>query len=151
MKNKRQSEILKIIKEYSIGTHDGLIEELKKRGITVTQATVSRDIKDLRLVKIPSPNGPVYAASPDGAGAENGLFQKSVKSVKSALHTVVVRTYPGMAGGVGAAVDELMESRMLGTIAGDDTVLVITESEIAAKELCNNIINLFDCKGEEDA
>lgn len=148
MKNKRQNEILKIVRELSIGTHDQLISELKKRGINVTQATVSRDIKDLRLVKLPSAKGPVYAVSHDGDSVDNSFFNSSVCSVKSAMHTVVIRTQPGMAGGVGAAVDEHMGGRMLGTIAGDDTVLVITESEAAAKSLCTNIRNLFNCEGE---
>ena len=148
MKNKRQDEILKIISEHSIGTHEALMRELEKRGFKVTQATVSRDIKDLRIVKIPSASGAVYALPQDGTGADNSMFTKSVKSVKNALHTVVIRTQPGMAGGVAAAVDSEWGDMMLGTIAGDDTVLVIAENEQAAAELCERITDFFNCKGE---
>ena len=148
MKNKRQNEIIKIVTESSIGTHEALMNELEKRGFKVTQATVSRDIKDLRIVKIPSEGGAVYALPAGNAGADNSMFTKSVKSIKCALHTVVIRTQPGMAGGLGAAVDSEWGDMMLGTIAGDDTVLVIAETETAAQELCESITDFFDCKGE---
>ena len=147
MKNKRQDEILKIVSKNSIGTHEELMKELEQRGFKVTQATVSRDIKDLRIVKIPSVSGAVYALPQDNSGSDNSMFTKSVKSVKKALHTVVIRTQPGMAGGVGAAVDAGWGELMLGTIAGDDTVLVIAENESAAEELCKSITDFFDCKG----
>ena len=148
MKNKRQDEILKIIAERSVGTHEALMKELEKRGYKVTQATVSRDIKDLRIVKVPSSSGAVYALPPDNAGADNSMFTNTVKSVKKALHTVVIRTQPGMAGGVGAAVDAELGDMMLGTIAGDDTVLVIAENEAAAAGLCESITDFFDCRGD---
>ena len=148
MKNKRQDEILKIVAEHSIGTHEELMKALEKRGFKVTQATVSRDIKDLRIVKVPSASGAVYALPQEGAGADNSMFTNSVKSVKNALHTVVIRTQPGMAGGVGAAVDGEWGDMMLGTIAGDDTVLVIAENEAAAQTLCESITDFFDCRGE---
>ena len=148
MKNRRQDEILKIIAECSIGTHEELMRELEQRGYKVTQATVSRDIKDLRIVKVPSANGSVYALPTDSTGADNSVFTNSVKSVRRALHTVVIRTQPGMAGGIAAAVDSEIGDMMLGTIAGDDTVLVIAENEAAAAELCENIMDFFDCKGE---
>ena len=148
MKNKRQDEILKIVAEHSIGTHEALMRELENRGFKVTQATVSRDIKDLRIVKVPSASGAVYALPSDNAGTDNSMFTKSVKSVKNALHTVVIRTQPGMAGGVGAAVDSEWGDMMLGTIAGDDTVLVIAENEAAAERLRESITDFFDCRGE---
>ena len=148
MKNRRQDEILKIVAECSIGTHEELMRELERRGFKVTQATVSRDIKDLRIVKIPSASGAVYAMPSDSAGADNSMFTNSVKSVRRALHTVVIRTQPGMAGGVAAAVDGEWNDMMLGTIAGDDTVLVIAETESAAEHLCESITDFFDCKGD---
>ena len=148
MKNKRQNEILKIVSEHSIGTHEALMKELERRGFKVTQATVSRDIKDLRIVKVPSEGGAVYALAQDRAGTDNSMFTNSVKSVKRALHTVVIRTQPGMAGGVGAAVDGKWGDMMLGTIAGDDTVLVIAENESAAKMLCGSITDFFNCRGD---
>ena len=148
MKNKRQDEILKIIAKRSIGTHEALMRELEKRGFKVTQATVSRDIKELRIVKIPLEGGAVYALPTENTGTDRPIFNNSVKSVRNALHTVVIRTQPGMAGGVGAAVDSEWGDMMLGTIAGDDTVLVIAESEAAAAALCESITEFFDCRGE---
>ena len=148
MKNRRQDEIMKIVAEHSIGTHEALMRELETRGFKVTQATVSRDIKDLRIVKIPSEGGAVYALPSDNAGADNSMFTNSVKSVKNALHTVVIRTQPGMAGGVAAAVDDEWGDKMLGTIAGDDTILVIAGNEAAAVKLCEDIMDFFDCRGE---
>lgn len=148
MKNKRQDEILKIVAGHSVGTHEALMRELEKRGFKVTQATVSRDIKELRIVKIPSEDGAVYALPSDNSGADKPMFTNSVKSVKTALHTVVIRTQPGMAGGVGAAVDSEWGDMMLGTIAGDDTVLVIAENEAAAAALCESIIDFFNCRGD---
>ncbi len=148
MKSKRQEEIIKIVAEYSIGTHEELMNELKKRGFDVTQATISRDIKDLRIIKTQSEQGAVYVLPPGGIISDTSIFTRSVKSVRSAMHTVVIRTQPGMAGGVGAAVDDEWGDMMLGTIAGDDTVLVIADDPEAAKELCGKIRIFFGCKGE---
>lgn len=149
MKYKRHNEILKIVRENSISTHDELIDELKKRGINVTQATVSRDIKALRLLKVPSPNGSAYAVSDEKGDNNSGLFSNSIISIQSALHTVVVRTYPGTAGAVAASVDGVLGDEMLGSIAGDDTLLVIAEDEEKAKGLCERIKNLFDYKEDK--
>ncbi len=148
MKNKRQEEIIRIVSERAIGTHEELMEELKARGFKVTQATVSRDIKALRIVKTPSENGSVYSLPQRRAVSDNPVFNKSVKSVRRALHTVVIRTQPGMAGGIGAAADSEWGNMMLGTIAGDDTVLVIAESEDAARLLSEKISDYFDCGGK---
>ena len=148
MKNKRHQEIVKIIAEQSIGTHEQLLAELKKRGFSVTQATISRDIKNLRIVKTPSPEGAVYTLPAGMFGADKPMFINSVKSVRRALHTVVIRTRPGMAGGVGAVADSEWGDMMLGTVAGDDTVLVIAENEEVAAELCDKIREFFNCKGE---
>ena len=150
MKNKRHTEILKIIRENSIGTHDELIDALKIRGINVTQATVSRDIKELRLIKVPSATGSVYAVSENSKERESRPFSNSVLSIQYALHTVVVRTYPGTAGAVGASVDSVFAGEMLGSIAGDDTLLVIAENEEKAKELCQKIKRLFDYNEEKE-
>ena len=84
MKYKRHNEILKIIRENSISTHDELIDALRERGINVTQATVSRDIKELRLIKLPSATGSVYAVSGEGKEQGSGLFSNSVIGIKSA-------------------------------------------------------------------
>ncbi len=147
MKYKRQGQIIKIIGEKQIKTHEQLIEELTKAGYDVTQATVSRDIKELGLIKAPTSNGgscysmPVEAA--DNTDKHLNLFSDTVRGISSALHTVVIRTYPGMAPAVAASVDSALRSDILGSIAGDDTVLIITQSEAAAVDMAAKLRKIF--------
>ena len=123
MKYKRQGQILRIVHEQNIKTHEQLIEELEKCGYKVTQATVSRDIKDLGLVKIPMPSGGSVYSSPDDIPEEMdrriNVITDTVRSVEYALNSVVVRTYPGMASAVAASVDSTMRGDFLGSVAGD--------------------------------
>lgn len=151
MKYKRQGQIIKIINEKQIKTHEQLIEELTKAGYDVTQATVSRDIKELGLVKAPSQSGGSCYSMPADTG-ENAdkhlnLFLDTVKCISSALHTVVIRTYPGMASAVAASLDSVMRTDILGSIAGDDTVLIITPSEDAAVEVAARLRKIFKTEG----
>ena len=132
MKYKRQGQILKIVREKQIRTHEQLINELEKLGFAVTQATVSRDVKDLGLVKIPLPGGgSVYSMPPVSNEADThiDIFSDTVKEINYALHTVVIKTYPGTASAVAASVDSSMHNDFLGSIAGDDTIIMITENE----------------------
>lgn len=139
MKNIRHNIIIKIVRENAVRTHDDLIDALKNEGVNVTQATVSRDIKELGLIKVPDSNGGSMYSLPQSA-TESGITRldmvsNSVKRISSALHTVVLNTYPSMASAVAATIDMSMKNDILGSIAGDDTVLVITESVEKAKEL----------------
>ena len=147
MKYKRQGQIIKIVNEKQIKTHEQLIEELTKSGYDVTQATVSRDIKELGLVKAPSQSGGSYYSMPseasDNSDKHLNLFSDTVRGISSALHTVVVRTYPGMASAVAASLDSIMRSDILGSIAGDDTLLIITPSEDAAVEVAARLRKIF--------
>lgn len=147
MKYKRQSRIIKIVKSTPIHTHEELIELLMREGFKVTQATVSRDIKELGLIKVPAPDGSsVYSipeTAPDTSAARIGMVADSIKTVTAALHTVVINTYPGMASAIAASLDSVMKDDILGSIAGDDTVLVITESPEAASGVCAKIRSLF--------
>lgn len=147
MKYKRQGQILKIIHEKNIKTHDQLIRELEKSGFSVTQATVSRDIKELGLVKIPLPDGgSVYSSSkeiPDELDRRINMITDTVRSVDYAMNNVVVKTYPGMASAVAASVDASMRGDFLGSIAGDDTLLIITRSEEKAAEITEKLMKLF--------
>ena len=149
MKYQRQNQIINIVKSRPVHTHDELIALLRDEGHNVTQATVSRDIKELGLIKIQSGDGSQIYSVPEPV-AENvarmDLVSDSVRQVVSALHTVVINTYPGMASAVAAAVDSAMRRDILGSIAGDDTVLIITASEERAAELAKRIRNSF--KGE---
>lgn len=147
MKYRRQGQILKIIHEKNIKTHDQLIRELEKSGFKVTQATVSRDINELGLIKVPLPGGSsVYASSkdiPDDMDRSISMITDTVRSVDYAQNDVVVKTYPGMASAVAASVDSAMRSDFLGSIAGDDTLLIIAASEEKAAEITEKLRKLF--------
>lgn len=147
MKYKRQGQIVKIIGEKQIKTHEQLIEELIKAGYDVTQATVSRDIKELGLIKAPMANGgscySMPAETPTAADKHLNIFSDTVKGISTALHTVVIRTYPGMAPAVAASVDAALHSEILGSVAGDDTVLIITQNEAAAIDTAARLRKIF--------
>lgn len=147
MKYKRQNQIIKIVNSVQIHTHEELIDMLKKDGFKVTQATVSRDIKELGLIKIPAPDGSsVYSVPEQTAepgGTQLGMLAGSVKNIEAAMHTVVINTYPGMASAIGAAADSVLRSEMVGSIAGDDTVLIIARDQEKAMELEKKIKALF--------
>ena len=130
MKSVRQEMILEIIDSMEIETQEELAKELKQRGIRVTQATVSRDIKELRLLKVLSVNGGYKYATADQN--EKGstdrfirIFSESVLSVAAAGNLIVIRTLSGSANAAGEAVDSLKWPEILGTLAGDNTLLVV--------------------------
>lgn len=140
MKTRRHAKILELIKEYDIDTQDELLKYLKENGFDVTQATVSRDIKELRLVKTLSPSGR-YKYSTGNEGVNDlsvkfySLFSDSVISVESAANIVVVRTMSGMAQAVCASMDAIMWQDVVGTLGGEDTILVICKSEDSALDI----------------
>ncbi len=148
MRNKRHAAILALIKEKSIETQQDLTIALATMGFEVTQATVSRDIKELRLIKKLNNDGHyVYAPHSDesSAGVSDKMsliLQKSITSVDYALNTIVIKTLTGMAQGAASVLDAMQFSEALGTIAGDDTIFVITKSEDAAQKLCKELRNL---------
>lgn len=147
MKYRRQGQILKIIHEQNIKTHEQLIGELNKCGFNVTQATVSRDIKELGLIKIPFPDGgSVYAASndiPEELDRRINMITDTVRSVEYAMNDIVVKTYPGMASAVAASVDASMRGEFIGSIAGDDTLLIIAANEEKAAQITEKLRKLF--------
>ncbi|MDD6484832.1 MAG: arginine repressor [Clostridiales bacterium] len=145
MKYKRQGQIIRIIRENKIRTHEQLIEKLSEAGFKVTQATISRDIKELGLVKAPDKGGAVYAqpSEPRSTSERVSSFADTVLNVECAMHTVVVKTYPGMAQAVAASMDELMKNEIIGSVAGDDTILVVTADENAAHRAAEKICKLF--------
>lgn len=137
----RREVILKVVSEHSLGTQKDLQDELRKNGFDVTQATLSRDIRDLHLVKATLKDGS-YGYRLPGNEANHHASQKfysllaaSVTTVDTALNQVVVHTYTGMAQAVCAALDGLHWENVLGTIAGDDTILVITKNEETAVDV----------------
>lgn len=130
MKMTRHAKIKEIIDKNKIETQEDLAAALRSEGIEVTQATVSRDIKELMLVKVPDANGHYHYAYPKEhnmlltPGRLERTFQDSIVSVKSTDNMVVVRTLPGTAQAVAYAIDYMKWPEILGTIAGDDTVFI---------------------------
>lgn len=139
MKKGRQEKIIELITKYEIETQDELMEFLGEEGYTVTQATVSRDIRDLDLVKVAMPGGTykyvvshVSHKSPKNAGPLSHAVSDTVLSVNCAQNIVVLRTTPGMAQAVAIAIDRVPDNEILGCVAGDDTILVVvTDAETA--------------------
>ena len=132
MKNARQTAILSLIEQNDIETQEELAGKLREMGIEVTQATVSRDIKELRLLKVLSGKGGYKYATADKA--EHGLtdrfvrmFKESVLSIVSANNIIVIKTLSGSANVAAEAIDSMRLPEILGTMAGDNTVLAIAQ------------------------
>ena len=133
MKAKRQALIREIVGEQSIQTQEELAEALREHGIVVTQATVSRDIKEMHLLKVLSEDGSYrYATMEKGNQGMNDrlirMLADSVVEINSVNNLIVIRTLPGSAHVAAEAVDSLKWPELLGTIAGDNTILVIVRS-----------------------
>jgi transcriptional regulator of arginine metabolism len=147
MKTSRQAKILELIRSHDVETQEELTAYLEKEGFAVTQATVSRDIRELKLTKIAMDNGrQKYAVIGD---TEADLTEKYVRvlregflSIDMAQNIVVVKTVSGMAGAVCAAVDAMKMERVVGSIAGDDTLLIVIRSEEDARRVMNQLRSL---------
>lgn len=131
MKARRHSAILRIVQQHVVQTQEELLEHLEREGIRVTQATVSRDIKELRLVKVPTGDGRyryAVAGAPDLAerlDRARRAVQEYVIRVEAAGHLVFVHTLSGTANAVAAALDALHWPEVIGSVAGDDSVLIV--------------------------
>ena len=149
MKSKRQEAILRIISEHDVETQDQLLHELKCCGIPSTQATISRDIKELHLVKELAGNGTYrYAISGhktalNFAGRLRTIFREGVTSFDYAQNIVVVKTMPGLASAAAAALDGMQIGSLVGSLAGDDTVILIMRTTEDAAHLCAEINNML--------
>ena len=144
MKSGRHAKILEIISEYPVETQDEIIIRLREAGYKATQATISRDIKDLRLVKTLGNDGkyrytPAQNRNADLRSSFAQLFSNSVTTVDSAQNLVVIKTLSGMANAVCAAMDSTENAVIIGTIAGDDTIFVACRSTENAAELAENL------------
>ncbi|MBE3520042.1 MAG: arginine repressor [Firmicutes bacterium] len=134
MKTKRQMKILEIISKRAVFTQEELAEALRQEGINVTQATISRDIKELNLIKVPSGDGRAKYGLPSGTPGKiildklKRLLADCCLSIDASGNLIVVKTISGTAPGVGEALDELRMPEILGTVAGDNTVLVVARS-----------------------
>ncbi len=145
MKARRQAEILQIIQEQAIETQDQLLDALHNQGFKSTQATISRDIKELHLVKELSGQGAYRyvlsekKASLNIASRLHTIFKESLTTFESAQNIVVIKTMPGLASAACSALDGMKLPDMVGSLAGDDTALLIMRSTQAAEKLCLDI------------
>ena len=139
--------ILELIDKNVIETQDELSEKLKENGFVVTQATVSRDIKELKLIKVTDENGvsrycPMLEHNISLPGKLLSVFSHAFMSADYANNIVVVRTLAGMAQAVAAAIDSLKLEEVLGSIAGDDTILIVCRTEKYAEEIVRMLAGL---------
>ena len=149
MKAKRHAKILELIGNKHINTQEELQAELGKNGFLVTQATVSRDIKELRLIKSLSNDGSYhYTTHQKEKGSDlsfkfHAIFSESVRGVDYAQNLVVVKCYTGMANAACAVLDAMNHEGVVGTLAGDDTIFVLMRDEKMAVALVENIKKLI--------
>jgi transcriptional regulator, ArgR family len=140
VKYNRHAKILDIIDKYEIETQDELAEKLRELGMDVTQATISRDIKELRLVKVLSPSGKYRYSAMNRESTNKSerlmvILKEAFVSCDYANNILVVKTLPGMAQAVGEIVDSLGWEDIVGTIAGDNTLMIVCRAEKIAEEL----------------
>ncbi|MBQ7739675.1 MAG: arginine repressor [Eubacterium sp.] len=149
MKKRRQAKILELISNNEIETQEELQELLLSYGFEVTQATISRDIKELRLVKDLSSKGR-YIYSTGKKRKDNissragGIFNESIVSIDYAMNMIVIKCFAGMANAACAAIDSMEHNEILGTIAGDDTIFMLCRTEETAKEFTNTLRKILD-------
>ncbi len=151
MKKRRHAKILDIISSNDVETQEELQEYLLNVGFDVTQATISRDIKELRLVKELSDKGRyIYSTGKkniaDRASRTGGIFSESIIRVDHALNTVCIKCFSGMAGAACTAIDSMDWSGVVGTIAGDDTIFVLCKTEEFAKIFTMNMEKILNVK-----
>ena len=147
MKKKRLDKIIDIITEHEVDTQDELIAYLRAEGFTVTQATVSRDIRELQLTKIMTGRGSYRYVMPTKS-AESGLHfnhavAETITRADSAQNIIVLHTYPGMAQAVALEVDNLHHPELLGCVAGDDTVIIVATDAMRALKVREEIKDMI--------
>ena len=149
MKSKRQAKIMEIISTTNVETQEQLLQELQACGFTSTQATISRDIKELRIVKELTSLGSYRYTSAarkvptSFSGRLNTIFRECVTSFDYAQNMIVIHTLPGLANAAASALDAMNMSVVLGTIAGDDTVFVVMRDTNSAAAFCGEIKSLL--------
>ena len=150
MKSQRQAKILEIISTINVETQEQLLQELEHAGFRSTQATISRDIKELRIVKELTSFGTYRytAATSEVSGTFssklNTIFRQCITRYDYAMNMVVIHTLPGLASAAASAVDAMNMSVVVGTLAGDDTVFIVMRDMNAAAAFCGEIQNLLD-------
>lgn len=151
MKNARQKKILELIEKYDVDTQETLIERLSEVGVTVTQTTVSRDIKELKLVKGMTARGTYKYIVPEvkrdnNAPILNSALTEAVIKIEAARNIVVIKTFPGMANALAVCVDSLEQEHIVGSVAGDDTILLVIKDDDMAKTVEEKLKSVFGVK-----
>ena len=150
MKSQRQAKIVEIISNRNIETQEQLLVELQSAGFYSTQATISRDIKELRIVKELTKFGTYRYSTPSKevsgtfTGRLNTIFKECVTGYDYAQNLVVVHTIPGLANAAASAVDSMKLPFIIGTISGDDTVLIVLRDTNAAAAFCSELKNFLN-------
>ena len=148
MKSERQNRILELIAEHEIETQEEMMNYLRAEGYLVTQATVSRDLKELKLTKALTAQGTYrYTVNrgrrQSGSVKLNNAMADSILMVDYSMQNVVIKTYPGMAQAVASAVDGLNMHGILGCVAGDDTIIVVTRNEESSAQISEKLRELM--------
>ena len=149
MKSKRQNAILKIIATKDIATQNQLIEALLTAGVDSTQATVSRDIKELHLIKELTPQGRYHYVIGQKQEVQNysarlkSIFKECVTSFACAQNIVVLKTLPGLASAACSTIDGMNIRNLLGSIAGDDTAFLAMTDNATAERFCKEIESML--------
>ena len=148
MKNERQNRILELVAAHEIETQDEMLELLRKDGYAVTQATVSRDLKELMLSKALTARGTYrYCVNParshTGNVRLNNAMVDSIIHVDYSMNNVVLKTYPGLAQAVASSVDAMNMHQVLGCVAGDDTIIIVTRDEESSAQISEKIRELM--------
>ncbi len=149
MKSQRQAKIIEIISTRNVETQEQLLAALQKEGFRGTQATISRDIKELRIVKELTNLGTYrYTVSSSEVSNSfsaklNTIFRECITGCDYAQNIIVIRTLPGLASAAGSAIDAMNMSLVVGTLAGDDTAIVVMRDQNAAAAFCSEIQNLI--------
>ena len=145
MKPNRQAKILELIEQKDIETQEQLLTELEVCGFATTQATISRDIKELRIIKELGPNGMYrYSTAPKQAEPTctaklNSIFKQCVINCDHAQNIVVIKTMPGLASAACSAIDAMNMDMIIGTLAGDDTAFLLLRDTASASAFCTDI------------
>lgn len=148
MKNARQNKILELIEEYEISTQEALIQKLAEHGFNSTQTTISRDIRELCLIKGPTGRGTYkYVAPAVKKGAEapghNSALTDAVLKIEAAQNLIVVKTMAGMANAIAVCIDSLRIKEIIGSVAGDDTILLVFKNNEKAMAIETELKDVF--------
>lgn len=150
MKGIRQYKIKELVMNNTIETQEELVEALREAGFQVTQATVSRDMKELMLIKVPEGDGRYKYSMPHEQQRQNPINKLKRALIDHFLHIdhtdnlVVMKCLPGTANAIGSFIDNMEWQEVMGTICGDDTILIICRTKVQSKELEDKLLDLLN-------